>query len=90
LERLEQRKKRGFKEKKSLSIPQMSQEECLVKLRKCVAMAPIAGIQKKTLVNITKVDHQKFSQLCILILAFIVVIASSTKNKICISIGNAP
>ncbi len=32
----------------------MTQEECVESLRKCVAKAPISGIQKKTLVNITK------------------------------------
>lgn len=55
LERLEKRKQRSTKEKKKASTPKLTQEECLVSLRKFVGMAPIAGIQKQTLVNITKV-----------------------------------
>ena len=34
---------------------EMSQEECLAVLRKCVEKSPIPGIQKRTLQNITKV-----------------------------------
>lgn len=61
LERLEKRKQKGGKER-AHSIPrapQLTQEECLASLRKFVGMAPIAGIQKKTLVNITKVLPKK-------------------------------
>lgn len=36
---------------------QMSQEECLEVLRKCVEKSPIPGIQKSTLQNITKVTY---------------------------------
>ena len=59
LERLEKRKQKGGTDKRSYSSksPQLSQEECLASLRKFVGMAPIAGIQKQTLVNITKVWH---------------------------------
>lgn len=56
LQRLEKRKQRGVKEKKKANTPpKLTQEECLESLRKFVGMAPIAGIQKQTLVNITKV-----------------------------------
>ena len=34
---------------------EMSQEECLAVLRKCVEKSPIPGIQKRTLQNITTV-----------------------------------
>ena len=58
LERLEKRKQKGGTDRRTNSTkntPQLSQEECLENLRKFVGMAPIAGIQKQTLVNITKV-----------------------------------
>lgn len=55
LQRLEKRKQKGVKEKKKSTTPKLTQEECLESLRKFVGMAPIAGIQKQTLVNITKV-----------------------------------
>ena len=58
LERLQKRKQKGGTDKRSSNSsksPQLSQEECLASLRKFVGMAPIAGIQKQTLVNITKV-----------------------------------
>ena len=58
MERLEKRKQRGVKEKKK-ETPKLTQEECLVSLRKFVGMAPIAGIQKRTLTNITKLLPQK-------------------------------
>ena len=61
LERLEKRKQRGStREKKKSTTPKLTQEECLGQLRQFVGLAPIAGIQKKTLVNITRV-HTKFN-----------------------------
>ena len=68
LERLEKRKQRGpVKEKKKASQqPKLTQEECLASLRKFVGMAPIAGIQKQTLVNITKVCIYYYESLIIL------------------------
>lgn len=55
LERLEKRKQKGVKEKKKSTTPKLTQEECLGQLRQFVGLAPIAGIQKRTLVNITRV-----------------------------------
>ena len=62
---MEKRKQKGGTDKRSSSsksAPQLSQEECLENLRKFVGMAPIAGIQKQTLVNITKVKDQRIVQ----------------------------
>ena len=68
LERLEKRKQKGGTDRRTNSTkntPQLSQEECLENLRKFVGMAPIAGIQKQTLVNITKVSLLlSISKLC--------------------------
>jgi hypothetical protein len=58
LERLEKRKQKGVKEKKKSTTPKLTQEECLGQLRQFVGLAPIAGIQKRTLVNITRVTNQ--------------------------------
>ena len=55
MERLEKRKQKGVKEKKKSTTPKLTQEECLGQLRQFVGLAPIAGIQKRTLVNITRV-----------------------------------
>ena len=59
MERLEKRKQRGVKEKKKSTTPKLTQEECLGQLRQFVGLAPIAGIQKRTLVNITRVTFSK-------------------------------
>ena len=65
LERLEKRKQRGStREKKKSTTPKLTQEECLGQLRQFVGLAPIAGIQKKTLVNITRV-HTKFNPILV-------------------------
>ena len=57
MERLEKRKQKGVKEKKKSTTPKLTQEECLGQLRQFVGLAPIAGIQKRTLVNITRVTY---------------------------------